>query len=563
MKLLFKYIIFSLLFVLVVSCQDFLLEENKSNITAENYFTTASGYESLVNAAYATLRPNFGDFGSSARGEAYLFCSGVDIFNRGESELVGGTYENRDIYSSQLNEYGSLDAQNAFVSDFYTRAYDAIQVCNTAVSRADNVVGMNDSRKQQLLAEVKVLRAYYYYNLVEQFGNVPLVTDEILEAATHFDRVPEEQVYQFIISELEASVDNLPVVSEEFGRIVKGAANHLLALAYLTRGYKSFAESNDFSKAASLADGIINSGTYSLQNTFSEVFDRDNETNNEIILSVQYDVGPGLEGSLQSRQFGWLVSDKEAGFVFGDLAYPQQQSQFTPSQFLYGLFNTSIDSRYDGTFNSEYYATADVPDLGISKGDLRVYFPKPDQPFTEQDSLDFMAQHPVANIITFSHWLPDIENLGGSGKFPMIWKFHDPKAPSVYTSSRDVILFRLAETYLIAAEAYFKMGDNDKATDRINAIRTRAAFPGKESEMEIQPSDVDIDFILDERAREMAGEYKRWYDLKRTGKLVERTLAHNILAKRANQLDEHNLVRPIPQSVIDRDSGEFPQNTGY
>lgn len=562
MKSITRYILVGMFLILVSSCQDFLEEDNKSNITAENYFTTASGYESLVNAAYATLRSAIGSAGGG-RGYPFVFFSGVDIFTRGESELVGGSYESRDIWSSELNEYGTLDAQNQAVADFYTNFYYAVQVCNTAVSRADKVVGMSDSRKQQLLAEVKFLRAYYYYNLVEQFGDVPLVTDEITEAVTHFERDPEEQVYQFIISELEASVGDLPEVPEKFGRVTKGAANHLLALVYLTRGYKSFADPNDFSKAASLADGVINGGTYSLQDTFSEVFDRNNETNDEIIFSIQYDYGPGLDGSLQSRQFGWLLSEKETGFAFGDLTYPLQYPQFTPSQFLYSLFNTSIDSRYDATFKSEYYATADVPSAGIQKGDLRVYFPKPDQPFTTADSLAFMAAHPVADIITFSHWLPDIENLGGSGKFPMIWKFHDPKTTSVYVSTRDIILFRLAETYLIAAEAYHQMGDDATAADRINAVRTRAALPGNEADMEIQDSDVDIDFILDERARELAGEYQRWYDLKRTGKLIERTLAHNVLAEKVNELDEHHLVRPIPQSVIDRDAGEFPQNSEY
>ena len=81
--------------------------------------------------------------------------------------------------------------------------------------------------------------------------------------------------------------------------------------------------------------------------------------------------------------------------------------------------------------------------------------------------------------------------------------------------------------------------------------------------MEIQVSDVNLDFILDERARELTGEYKRWMDLKRTGKLIERTLAHNNLAQRDNQIKDIDLLRPIPQSVIDRDSGEFPQNPGY
>ncbi len=562
MKTLFKYILISLLFFHIVSCEDYLEEENKSNITAENYFVTEAGYEALVVAAYETLRSDIGNAGGS-RGYPWMFLSGVDIYNRGESELVGGSYEGRDVIAAGLNDYNTLDAQNSAVSNFYTRMYDGIQTCNTAIARAENVQGIQDSRKQQLLAEVKFIRAYYYYNLVEQFGDVPIVKDEILDAITHFDRVPEEQVYQFMIDELESSVDILPVSQDQFGRITKGAANHLLSLVYLTRGYKSYADDNDFSNAALIADDVLNSGVYSLQNTFTEVFDRDNETNNEIILSIQYGIGSGLEGSLQSRQFGWLLNEKELGFAFGDLAYPLQYPQFTPSKFLYGLFNTSLDSRYDATFQSEYYATVDVPEIGVSKGDLRIYFPKPDQPFTEQDEIEFQEQYPSAKIITYNDWLPAIENQGGNGQFPMIWKFHDPQTTSAYISTRDIILFRLAETYLIAAEAYFKMGENATAAERINEVRTRAALPGMKSNMEILASDVNIDFILDERAREMAGEYKRWYDLKRTGKLIERTLEHNILAKRANALDEHHLVRPIPQSVIDRDTGEFPQNPGY
>lgn len=102
------------------------------------------------------------------------------------------------------------------------------------------------------MAEVKFLRAYYYYLLAEQFGDVPLVTDEITSAVTHFDRTPEKDVYKFIVSDLEACVDKLPATAEQFGRVTKGAANNLLALVHLTRGYKSYAESNDFALAASL-----------------------------------------------------------------------------------------------------------------------------------------------------------------------------------------------------------------------------------------------------------------------------------------------------------------------
>jgi hypothetical protein len=290
----------------------------------------------------------------------------------------------------------------------------------------------------------------------------------------------------------------------------------------------------------------------------------------EIIFSIQYDQSlvNTAGGNGQSVHWGWELWTKESGFERGNTTYNWKKSQFTPTQFLYSLFSTNTDSRYDVTFLSEFYATTDDASLGIKAGDLRVYFPKPDQPFTTADSIAFMVQHPVANIITFSRWKQDIENIGGAGKFPMVWKFYDPDAlfhdnEDNYKGPKDIFLYRLAETYLIAAEAYYNLRNGTTAAERINTVRRRAAIDGKESEMEIQSSDVDLDFILDERARELTGEYKRWMDLKRTGKLIQRTLEHNNLAKRDNQLTEKHLLRPIPQSVIDRDSGEFPQNEGY
>jgi hypothetical protein len=255
MKSLFKSILISLFLILAFSCENFLEEENKSSITAENYFIDADGYQSLVTACYSTLRDVWGD-------DPWLFCLGVDIYTRGESELVGGSYDNRDVYSRELNEYGTLDAQNSFVADFYSDCYIAIQTCNTAISRADDVSGISDSDKDQLVGEVRFIRAYYYFLLVEQFGDIPIVTDEITTVVTHFDRASEESVYQFIISELEATADKVPAVPEEFGRVTQGAVNNLLALVHLTRGYKSYADANDFSLAASLADEVINSGNY-------------------------------------------------------------------------------------------------------------------------------------------------------------------------------------------------------------------------------------------------------------------------------------------------------------
>jgi hypothetical protein len=117
--------------------------------------------------------------------------------------------------------------------------------------------------------------------------------------------------------------------------------------------------------------------------------------------------------------------------------------------------------------------------------------------------------------------------------------------------------------YLIAAEAELNLGHSDLAAEYLNVVRERAALPGHESEMRVNPSDVTLDFILDERAREFAGEQMRWFDLKRTGKLVERVQAHNPDA--APYVQAFNALRPIPQRELDAVSNkdEFTQNPGY
>jgi starch-binding outer membrane protein, SusD/RagB family len=155
--------------------------------------------------------------------------------------------------------------------------------------------------------------------------------------------------------------------------------------------------------------------------------------------------------------------------------------------------------------------------------------------------------------------------INGNSLYVSLSKFMDPTRATIaeVQSARDAFVIRLAEMYLIAAEAEFKLGDLDAAAGFINAVRTRAALPGKVADMQIVAGDVTLDFILDERAREFAGEQLRWFDLKRTGKLVERVTAHNPVA--AAFVQEYHNVRPIPQKQIDAvtNKTEFSQNPGY
>ena len=565
MKTNILYVIIAILFCGLSSCSSYLDEEDLSSINSDEYFVTSDGYESLVNSCYSSLRKVW-------KNEPWLFCLGVDIYTRGESELISGSYGNRDVYSSELNEYSTLDAENGYVSDFYTNVYYGIQACNTAIAKSKSVSGVSESTLKQRVAEARFIRAYYYYLLVEQFGDIAIVEDEITSAVTDFSKSSEKDVYKFILSELNDIVGVLPALQSNFGRITQGAAKHLMSLVYLTRGYKTYAESNDFAQAASLADEVINSGQYQLLPTFGQVFTPGNEKNKEIIFSIQYDsnsLGGQYNGNGQMSLFGFeLWSKVVGGFEIGNTTYGWKKNQFMPTPYLYSLYNTSLDSRYDVTFKSEFNATIAAPAIGLKAGDLRLYFPKYDQIFTTNDSLAVMKENPNAIIITKSRWKQDIENMGGSGMCPMVWKFYDPNAswPSNnnnYTGTRDIFLFRLADTYLMAAEAYLKTGNKEKAAERINAVRERAAIAGHSNDMKISASDVTIDFILDERARELVGEYKRWMDLKRTGKLIERTLKYNNLAARVNKMDTHILLRPIPQSVIDQGTGTFSQNPGY
>jgi hypothetical protein len=557
------YILTIMLATGVVSCKKFLEEENLSGITSENYYTDAAGYEALVNSCYASLR-NIYNINPG------IFEWGTDLTTRGEIELVSG--QANEVPAIQLNEYKSLTADNGPVDVFFSRFYAGIQRCNTAINKAGSIPGLTESTKNRRVAEVRFIRAYYYYLLVENFGSVPIVEDEFTAPVTHFVPNTEQEVYDFMIKELTAALPNLEADpgKVEPGRVTQAAVKHLLSLLYLTRGYKSFGISSDFQTSAQLAEELISSTYYTLLASFADVFKPGNERNREIIFSVQYEPLPGGAGHGQNIMFGWRYW-REKGFdeVSALKDYNRRRSDFMPTQFLYTLYNTTKDARYDVTFLSQLRATKD--DGVIKKGDLRFYFPYPDQPITAADSIALKTANPNVEIIRFEKWKQAFNNVGGLEKFPMIQKFYDPNAEIpgnnefAYTGSRDIFLFRLAETYLIAAEAYFKLGQLDKAAEKLNAVRGRAVKAGQS--LSITSSDVTLDFILDERARELAGEYKRWLDLKRTRRLL-RAFQYNILTQMANpgvtetQIEKYYL-RPIPQSVRDRDTEGYPQNPGY
>lgn len=562
------YIKFILLLLFASACSDYLEEENKTSTFVDDYFRTAEGYESLINANYASLRDIYGD------DAAALFTLGTDLFTFGRDDDYRALANYRDLTPTEANG-------GEAVLSFYRDLYEAIQLANNALFF--NEITEEAETLSVREGEIRFLRAYYYFLLVQTFGDVPVVMDRIQEPILEFERVPEEEVYQLIVEEMEMALGLVPEEADQFGRVDKRVIRHYLAKVHLTRGYQPYAASDDFDVAAAYADAAINGQGLTL--SFEELFYPGNEENEEILFSVQYDaasiIDPADDGNTQNFWFGPYFGGE--GTKYG---YPYRSYDIVPSQHAFEVFAQTgeKDARWEATFMVEYYEPHPSTEgaSGSTVGYYRYYTEAssretiPVKIFFAHEWIDqaaWRAENPATRTDTEIRPFGPEWEASSSTAFdaatPAVKKFDDPAA--VFSadggSTRDIFLARLGETYLIAAEAYFKAGDPGTAADRINEVRRRAAEPGMEVEMEIDAGDVSIDFILEERARELLGEYKRWFDLKRTGTLVERNLLYNTPVKNlgANPFTEGKLLRPIPQAVIDNNEALGPedQNPGY
>lgn len=543
-------------FVLGLSsqCSDLIQEENKSNPLADTYYRTKDGFESLVNSNYASLREVY-DL-------PWVFEAGTDMYVPGRS----------DNQPESLSEYRNLTPLDANVLAFYSACFRAVQRANTALYYIDltEPTDVLTSRR----GELKFLRAFYYFLLVQQFGGVSIVTEHFDAPVVDFPRSTAEEVYSFVISEMQEALTLVPETQAQSGRVIKRAVQHYLAKVYLTRGYETFAATDDFTKAASYADAAINGQGLTI--SFKDLFWPGKEKNAEVLFAVQYDKTSILnaqnDGSNQNSFFGPYMGGEGAA-----KGYPYRQYTLCPTKYLFDLF-TKDDVRFEGTFMLTFYDRYyDFYDKDGALGTLNiaVYY----APQWETDAATWRAVDPAHRTATvFVPYSQAWEPTTGSADraTPAVRKFDDPT--SIFTAAingnsvRDIYLARLGETYLIAAEAYMKAGDPAKAMDRVNAVRKRAERTAGSLQI-TDPSAVTIDFILDERARELVGEYHRWMDLKRTGKLVERNGKYNtpLKTKYVNRGTDPfmgtdgnlKLLRPIPQNAIDLNGVEVTQNPGY
>lgn len=543
----------NILFLLMLACastacNDLLDEDVRTELT-DSFISTSEGLEAAVVAAYQPLRQYYG----IERGMTTTVF-GTDIYMQGSD----GGFKYFDTYSSQL------DARNQYSREIWNNFYIGINTANAVIGRAPEITSMNETTREIRIGEAKFLRAHHYFVLVQTFGPVHLTLDETTAVETESSRASVEEVYHAIVADLEDAIAKLPATTNDWGRATKPAAEHLLARVLLTRATSTAAEATDYERAVTLAKGVINNYGYRLLPDIAEVFAQGNEQNDEVIFAAQYinDLLFNGDGPNNASRFVLMEYDVQPGMK-RDLVNGTPWKRFRPTDYLLNEVykDRTNDVRYEKFYKSVFYANnaATIPEINgapaYSVGDTAIWLPGVELPASITESKPYQ-------VITPSEYTPKL--------YPSLRKFEDALRPDNQAAGvRDFPMMRLAETYLIAAEALMMSGKAEEAAQYINTLRVRSARVGTTPEeteqyrqaMIITPDQLNIDFILDERARELVGEMFRWFDLVRTGKLVERVRAYNLYG--APNIQEHHVLRPIPQDQIDRTSSDFAQNPGY
>jgi hypothetical protein len=477
---------------------------------------------------------------------------------------------------SPMNAYTlQYDANQGNVSALWNNLYVGLKNFNAAIDRSVNVItagpeGMVPSLLEQRVAEVKVLRALYLFEIIRNWGQAPLITEEYKATVTSAQYNSEQEFYEQILSDLsDANLNLLPwrQTGGNYGRVSRAAGKHLRALVYLTRGYLSIGSSQDFSNAYNDAIDVINNSGHQLLDDYMLVHRQANQTNDEIIFSIgfanqaNYNTNTWPKFYLFPYREGYLGLSK-------DNIYSNDWATVMPTKWAYMQFDWMKDRRASVTFMSPLNADPATSTNGnkygqnffqctnpvagkFALGDTCLYFPVPtDSQFQfwtqadkdEQATKDLpyvVYNYPSGDPTDMSPVVGENDyfingyqaSSGFSRAWNPVWKFKDNNTTysegNANTGTRNIYIFRLAETCLIAAEAAVKNNDNTNALMWINKVRSRAANNAPETGLSAYTGTVTIDNILDERSLEFLGEGSRWNDLQRTGQLATRVLKYN------------------------------------
>lgn len=539
MKLTTRIIPFILCSLLFMQCSKSLLDEQAPHILlADNLFNNKVGFQAGLNGLYDEVRRMRSSTVYGAAGNMMLTPAFIGVDN---------AYANwRDAYEDVFNNWQANNnpAQNNFRLT-WAWLYETINAANTIINRAENPeIDWTATEKNIVLAEARFIRGWCYRHLTYLWGDVPLTLEESSgeNIKTDWDRNSVAEVQAAIEEDWLFAEQHLAVVSGNDGKLIKGVAQHYLAELYLAM--------DDPGKARDQALKVIQNPNYKLVTTrygaratqpgtpFTDMFIDGNsnrsEGNTEALWVIQNELNViGGEGSNIMRRY-WVnryyslrvgnrnpiaISAENGGRGIG---------RWGPTKFALDLYEASDDRGSHHAWRFFYLINnpAGIP-AGRKLGDT------------------IFLNRTSNEIITNPDW-PHTRK----------WDYTSPVDINVDRQYNDQIYIRIAETYLLLAEAYMELGELQNAADAINALRDRSNAPL------IDAGDITLDFILDERSRELFSEEERRYTLLRTGKWLERTRLHNKIA--GSKVTDRDTLLPIPQAVIDANlTSPMRQNPGY
>lgn len=550
--------------VIAGGCQNKLVEQPKSVLTP-GFLETAQGFQMAYDACYGGTRSIWGT---------------QDFFTMtvlGTDEFITGTDGNNDINKYSSNYNPTLGVLN----NVWKPCYTFINTCNGVINTAPKLTTIEPVLKARMVAEVKFLRANYYFVLVQFWGDVTLNKEFQTSAITSATRQPAAEVYDFIIEDLTAAVAGLPASPKTDGvlpgKATKAAAMHLLAKVYLTRAGSKAKQPGDYTKAHTLAADLIKNvapaGGLALLDDFGKVFAEGNEENTEVLWAVQHTSnlpynGPGnSSGQDNVLNHMWVPKYEDVAGMQRDTRYGRPYIRAVPTLWVTDTVfkDKVVDTRFRKSFQTVWFAN-NGNKLPLWPNPLPPGAPAGAQPgkpkFQVGDTAIFMPGVDVSNAkIAASPYLLIPPRNYSPSLSPTLIKYFDTKRTDMnFPSIRPVIVYRLADTYLIAAEALVMDGRPGEAVEYVNAIRRRATYPSPNPQaLDITVGDLNLNFILDERTRELCGELTRWLDLVRTNQLIPRVKAHS--KDGWANIQEKHMLRPIPQAQIDAvtTGPEYPQ----
>ena len=552
----------------MTSCSDFLDASNKSNVTAKQSFATKEGLNNLVNDAYQHLQNVY-----AAPLFTSCFSAGTDMYADARNKM-----------NEALNTYETLTPENTDIKNLYTYLYSGIRAANS-VSYYAQTAQVDDKTKGQLIGEARVLAAYEYYLLVNNFGGVPIMKDFLTTADTGYPKSSSEDVYAYIISELEDVINKnvlqASTATKGGGRISQETAKAILAKTYLSAAW-DLNKQDYFSKAAALADEVI--AGRKLTTPFAKLWKADGsgDDNEEFLWDVEYDLATANNTTSGGTEWSGYYCNYLGG---NEDNIKATTSSYVPTLYALHCFKKG-DQRYDATFMKElpdinkgnaagtgYWTWYKNGESLVGKPVTRYYsaWYETDADFEAWKAID-PANRANTYRIPMDSQSKEAQNMNGRdmeyydnqqlvyGSSPCK-KFDDSKTAKTEknTCYRDIHIITLPEMYLVAAEAYLKAGDNPKALARLNEVHQRAGLSAL-------TGTITIDDILDENACENFGNEARWMDLRRTQTLVTRCTKYNHeMGDKAAQYIGKKLLRPIPQAAIDANDQLTlaDQNPGY